>query len=104
MRRPPARSVRRSPAPKPEIPAPHAAAVRPRDLTARFSTNSRSSYDRFHSSLGNVRSRAYLSDCTLLGGRATWRSDAYPVEWAAPSILEFEPPDNSRIIGITGQS
>ena len=34
--------------------APHVAAVRPRDLAASFSTNSRSSSGRFHSSLGNV--------------------------------------------------
>src|SRR6266487_2496002 len=50
MRRPPALLTRRSPAPRPELPAPHVAEVRPRDPTARFSTHSRSSFGRFHSS------------------------------------------------------
>src|ERR1039458_484667 len=45
--------MRRSPAPKPERPAPHVAAVRPRGLPASFS-NSRPSSGRLHSSLWNV--------------------------------------------------
>src|SRR6266446_3760990 len=59
MRRPPNRSMRRSPATKSEKPDPHVAAVRPREVTAGLSTNSRSSSGRLHSSLGNVLPRAY---------------------------------------------